>query len=449
MNPGKSTLSPAAPVTVALCVALLGCLLAAFCLAAPVDAKVKVSFRKVGRAYQPTSATSPPGRPGMLYVTERTGKIRILKARKWIQGGPFLDLSDRVRTRWVEQGLLGLAFPPDFKKSRRFYVDYIARNGDVVIEEYKASREDPNHALPESRRLILRIPKVNGRGNHNGGTIRFLGDHLYIAIGDGNDPGDAKNNSQNLESLRGKILRIDPRGSSTTGRTYLIPSTNPFVGQPGRDEIFAYGFRNPHSFSFHQIPGGEGMMVISDVGQERYEELNYLPFRQAWGGNFGWKLYEGLTPYDCGKLCPSGITPAPTGPVLWPQLVYSHKRGCAIIGGPVVRDPAMTKIRGKIIYGDFCTNRIRVATPRTGWINRDRRAGIYLPPGRGKYSALNGFGEDGWGRVYALSGFGGIYLLIQKNVPVRKKGKKKPGKKKPGKKSQTGKQKQGTKALRK
>ncbi|MBN8866304.1 MAG: PQQ-dependent sugar dehydrogenase [Solirubrobacterales bacterium] len=425
MNPRRSHAPLPLPFLAAILIvgaALLG-------MAQPAGAAWKLTYRQVATANQPTSLTSPPGHPRLAYVTERKGKIRILKGGKWLPG-PFLDISNRVRTLWIEQGLLGLAFPPDFRKSHRYYVDYTARNGDVVIEEYMTYPKDPTRTMPDSRRLILRIPHVNDHGNHNGGEIAFLGNELYIAVGDGNDPGDAANNAQNLESLRGKILRIDPRGDSTTGRTYLIPSSNPYVNKPGRDEIFASGFRNPHSFDFFKPEGGETMMVISDVGQGRYEELNYLPFKLAWGANFGWHAYEGIQPYDCGELCPNGGPPGITTGLTWPQLVYSHEQGCAIIGGPVIEDPALTTVKGRIIYGDFCANRIRTAAAQTTWINDDKGTGVFLPPGKGKHSALNGFGEDGWGRVYALSNFGGIHLIKQIKVASKPNKPTKPGKKK-------------------
>jgi len=398
--------------------------------ASPAEAQVKLTVRHLVNAVQPTAAVSPPGNPGRLYVTERKGKIRILEKGRWRPGGPFLDISGRVNTRWIEQGLLGLAFPPDFNKTNRYYVDYVGKSGDVMIEEYRTFPKDATRTRPDSRRLVLRIPRVNGRGNHNGGEIAFLGDHLFIAVGDGNDPGDGMYLAQNLNSLRGKILRIDPRGDATTGRTYVVPPTNPFVGKPGRDEIFAYGFRNPHSFDFYKPKDGPMMMAISDVGQQRFEELNYLPFQLAWGANFGWKLFEGLSAYDCGQLCPNGVVDPPGTGLVWPQLVYAHKAGCAIIGGPVVEDPSLTTIKGRVIYGDFCANRIRTAAPATGWITDDKPAGIFLPPGKGQHSALNALAEDGWGRIFALSNFGGVYLLVEKNVKVAKPKSGKKSKKK-------------------
>ncbi|HTU14755.1 MAG TPA: PQQ-dependent sugar dehydrogenase [Solirubrobacterales bacterium] len=400
--------------------------------------KNKIGFDLVTKIASPTSLASPPGFKSLVFATTRQGKVRVIDGGRLLPR-PALDISKRVNHRWFEQGLLGLAFSPDFAKTGRYYVHYTATNGDIKVVEYRVDpKKDPTVTLPASGRTLMRIPEMSERGNHNGGELAFLGKYLYIAIGDGNDPGDQLNLAQNLDSLRGKILRIDPDPAEIAGMAYSIPPDNPFVGKPGRDEIFAYGFRNPHSFDFYRPKGGETHMVISDVGQARVEELNYLPFKNAFGANFGWKMYEGQLPYDCGdELCPGGGTPAPVTPLVWPVLTYPHTKGCAIIGGPVVEDPSLTKIDGRILYGDFCYNRVRTALPDTSWIENDKFIGTYMPPGKDQHPALNGFGEDGWGRVYALSNFGEIYRLSQRAVRIGKPVKpakpgKKPGKKKPG-----------------
>ena len=389
---------------------------------AKVKYKLKIKFDPVAEVRSPTVVTSAPGFKKLVYVTSRHGTIRVIRAGRLLPR-VMLDISDRVNTLWVEQGLLGLAFAPDFKKSGRYYIHYTARSGDIMIDEYRVDPDkDPTRTLPGSGRNVLRIPRVSESGNHNGGPMAFLGNYLYISIGDGNDPGDKLNVAQNLESLRGKLLRIDPRPDQTTGRTYRIPPDNPFVGRPGRDEIFAYGFRNPHSFDFFKTSKeAEVQLVITDVGQSRFEEMNVLSWRAAWGSNFGWKMFEGLQPYSCGEECPNGA--APVGPfnVKWPVLTYSHKTGCAIIGGPYMEDPSLTTQVGRIIYGDFCANRIRSATPSDSWIRDDRTIGSFMPPGKGEHPALNGFGEDGWGRVYAFSDSGSIYRLDQVKVRVRPK----------------------------
>lgn len=410
-------------------------------LSDPAEGATRLELKRVVKAVQPTAVTWAPGQPRLTYVLQRHGQIRIIRGGRFLPGN-FLDISRRVKTTWIEQGLLGLAFPPDYAKSRRFYIHYVNLAGDIMIEEYRRSAKNPRVANPATRRVVLRIPQITATGNHNGGTMRFLGQELYIAVGDGNNPGDLHNIAQNLSSLRGKILRIDPRADEANGRTYRIPASNPLVGRPGRPEIFAWGFRNPHTFSFHKPAGGELHMLIADVGQARYEEINYVPYMTAWGGNFGWKLFEGLQPYDCGEECPNG---SPVGELpsnlVWPSLVYSHKVGCAVIGGPVVTDPSLPSLKDRIIYGDFCTNRLRSAAPAP-WVTDDRGLGFFMPPGKGKHPAMNGIGTDRWGRVYLFSNFGPIYRLSETKVTKQKTKKKqkpkakkrKPAKKKAGKK---------------
>lgn len=380
------------------------------------EAKPKVGYKLVAKVKSPTAVVAAPGQKKLIYVTERSGRIRVIRKGRLLPK-PFLDISSRVKSLWVEQGLIGLAFAPDYKRTGHFYVDYTAKNGDIHVERFTRNPKRPLRARVRSRQRVLRIPHVAERGNHNGGELLFRGGLLYIAVGDGNDPGDQLNLAQSLSSLRGKILRIDPQAADiNTGRSYRVPPANPFVGRPGRDEIFAYGFRNPHSFGFYRPPGGRLEMTVSDVGQSRFEEINYLPFQRAWGANFGWKMYEGLSSYDCGpELCPGGLPVAGSPDVVWPVLAYSHDLGCAVIGGPVVDDPALTTIRGRLIYGDFCTNRVRTAAPDYDSITDDRPLGPAMPPGAGKQPALNGIGEDGWGRIYLFSNFGQIYRLYQRN----------------------------------
>lgn len=393
---------------------LFGLALILLAFAGRADAAPKLGFVKVAEAEQPTSMASPPGYPQLMFVTEREGKIRILRRGKMLKK-PLLDLSSRIDPLRIERGLLGLAFPPEFRKTGVFYVNYTARNGDSLLEEYGTRPGQPT-VLRNHRRLVMRILRVNDNGNHNGGHLAFHGKLLYISVGDGFDPGDLPDSAQNLESRRGKILRINPRQTSRTGiPRFRIPAGNPFVGQPGLDEVFAYGLRNPHSFDFFKGADGRQMIAISDVGQGRYEELNVLPLDEARGANFGWNDYEGFEPYNCGELyCPNGSDPTATTGLTWPQLVYTHEDGCAIIGGPVIEDPALTTVKGRVIYGDFCGNRIRTAAPRNPTILDDKPAGFYLPPGKDRHSALNGFGVDGFKRIYAFSHFGGIYRIVQR-----------------------------------
>jgi len=372
----------------------------------------------VARVQQPTVVTAAPGRPGLLFAAERRGRIRIIRKGEVTQGS-FLDLTRLVTSTWLEQGLLGLTFDPGYRTSRRFYVDYVDQARNVVIAEYRTRRNNPYRADPASRRVLLVIPPVGDGYGHNGGMLRFQGGLLYISVGDGNNPGDAAGTAQNRESLRGKILRIDPRPGPGK-RAYRIPPGNPLAGVPGRDEILAWGLRNPHSFSFYRPPGMPVHMVISDVGQARFEEINYLPLSAVAGANFGWKFYEGMAAYSCGEpLCPNGGTapPPPDGPdpaaLTWPALVYSHDSGCAVIGGPVVRDPGLPSLRGRMIYGDFCSDTLRSAVPAVPAMTGNLPLAATLPTPKGESPALNGFGTDARGRVYPFSNRGPVYRLVE------------------------------------
>ena len=412
MNPTRPATGPARLKLRAFLFAALAGFVLFLTAGDSAGAAPKLGYTRIATAREPTALVSPPGYPRMLFVTERAGFVRIIaNGRKLKQ--PLLDLTSKVGSSNIERGLIGLAFAPDFRTSGRFYVDYTAKNGNSIVAGYRTVPGQPTRLARGGGRLVIQIPRVNNKGNHNGGHLAFRGNLLYIAVGDGFDPGDAPDHARNLNSLRGKILRIDPRPDQGTGKPYRIPAGNPFVGLPGRDEIFAYGLRNPFTFSFFNS-GGEAMMSIADVGQLRYEELNVLPFAEARGANFGWKGFEGFEPYNCGEsLCPNGADPVVATGLKWPQLVYSHDEGCAIVGGLKISDPKLTAVRGRIIYGDFCSGRIRTALPHSPTIVDDRPIGFSLPARHG-VTLLNGFGVDGLGRLYAFSHLGGIYRLIQR-----------------------------------
>ncbi len=390
--------------------------LLALALTGASQAAAGPAFKKVAEIRSPTSLTHAPGSKKVVFVTERRGKVRVIRRGKLLKR-PFLDIRSRTVSDWVEQGLLGLAFPPDYRKTGKFYVHFTARSGDVRIEEFRRSRKKPLVANPKSRRTVLNIPEVVPNAGHNGGTLRFLGRYLYISVGDGGNPGDVLNQAQDPTSLRGKILRVDPRPDRAKGLNYRVPAGNPFSDGSGKRAVFALGLRNPHTFSFYTDGGGQRYMLIADVGQERYEEINFLPWSGALGANFGWKIYEGLEPYNCGPdLCPNGAGPGPppASPpgLVWPDVVYSHDEGCAVITGPVIRDPAMGSLAGRFITGDFCVNRLYTYDPSGGTLSDRRPLNAYLPPGKDEHPTLNGFGEDGWGRVYLFSNTGGIYRMI-------------------------------------
>ena len=237
--------------------------------------------------------------------------------------------------------------------------------------------------------------------NHNGGQLQFLGDLLYLGTGDGGSGGDPPNNAQNRDSLLGKLLRIDPRPSD--GRPYSVPADNPFVGRPGRDEIYSYGLRNPFRFSFDTTSDpGHPRIAIADVGQNRFEELDYTT-AAAGGANFGWDAFEGFAPYTE----ENGGTPDPGGTVK-PIMAYSHSRdggSCSIIGGYAVGDRRLPTLRGRYVYADLCSGQLRSLVPHLHRASHDRLLGLHV-------DSPSSFGEDDRGRIYVVSLEGPVYRLV-------------------------------------
>lgn len=379
-------------------------------MAAPIQASAAFRLKRVATLESPTSMTTAPGFPNLIFVTERPGRIRVVRDGHLVRK-PFLDISTKV-THTAIDGLLGLAFPPDYRKTGRFYVHYTGTDNAIRIDEYH--RSSPVNSKPSTRRGVMLIPQIGTGINHNGGQMRFRGNELYIAVGDGTDPGDPFNQAQDLTNLRGKILRIDPR-VSRNGLPYSTPKSNPFSGATGRPEIFAYGLRNPFTFSFEQHAGRPPGMLIGDVGQQRFEEIDYMRLAGARGSNFGWKAWEGIEPYDCVEpgLCPNGGLPDPGGTV-FPVLTYPHSEGCAVISGSVVRDPKLRSLRGRFLYGDYCAGRLRSFIPRLpGGATRDRPLDLKIPNGTVGFPALRGFGTDSKRRVYLFTGDGALYRLTE------------------------------------
>jgi hypothetical protein len=350
--------------------------------AAPGDPELAL----VGTFSSPTYLTAPPGDAERLFVVEQGGRIRVVRNGATLPTA-FLDLTSLVLSGG-ERGLLSMAFAPDYASTGRFYVYYTARSpaGQVVIAEYRRS-SNPDVADSTTARPVVTIP--HPLSNHNGGQLQFGPDgYLYIGTGDGGGAGDPDGNGQNLESLLGKILRINPAGAP-----YTIPADNPFVGQAGRDEIWSYGLRNPWRFSFDRQTGD---LVIGDVGQGNWEEIDFAPAGagRGRGANFGWDCWEGRSPFE-GCTAPGHVPP------VWQ---YSHARGCSITGGYVARDPALASLHGRYVYGDYCTARVWSVALGVPDARDDRHTGLNVP-------SLYSFGEDACGRVYALSGGGAVYRL--------------------------------------
>lgn len=359
-------------------------------------AKGGVALKKIGTFDHPVYIAGAPGFPKLLFVVEQPGRISVMRGGHRLRK-PFLDIRGKV-SYGGERGLLSVAFPPDYAHSRRFYVYYTDNDGNIRIDEFK--RASASRAARGSRRKVIVIPHpVNA--NHNGGQLQFLGNLLYFGTGDGGSGGDPPNNAQNKNVLLGKLLRIDPRPSG--GKPYSVPASNPFVGKPGRDEIYSYGLRNPFRFSFDTTSGKQPRIAIGDVGQNRYEEVDYTTVGRASGANFGWDAFEGFHRYEDEN---SG-TPDPGGTVK-PIFAYSHSRGggsCSIIGGYVVRDPRLRGLRGRYVYADLCEGRLRSLVPHLKRASNDHALGP-------RVASPSSFGEDDRRRLYVASLEGPVFRLI-------------------------------------
>ena len=340
----------------------------------------------------------PKGDTSRLFVVEHAGRIILLKNGKPLST-PFLDISKLVSC-CGEQGLLGLAFAPDYSASGRFYVDYTDVHGDTRVAEYRRSPSNANVADAATARIVLAQPQP--QPNHNGGNISFGPDQLlYIGLGDGgagNDPHGPIGNGQNLDTLLGKILRINPLKSGSD--PYTVPASNPFVGQAGaRPEIWAWGLRNPWRFSFDRKTGG---LAIGDVGQNQIEEIDWSPAPQSGRGvNYGWRPFEGTRVNFPGETAVGAVPPV---------IQYSHgANGCSVTGGYVIRDQRLASLAGRYLYGDFCSGKLWTANLRAGRLAATVRGTLPF-----KVPLLASFGEGSDGRIYIVSLGGRVSRLDPK-----------------------------------
>jgi protein-S-isoprenylcysteine O-methyltransferase Ste14 len=348
-----------------------------------------IRLNRLARFDQPTFVGAPEGAGSLVYVVERRGVIRLLEGEH--KRGEFLDMRRWVDCCDYEKGLLSVAFSPHYERNRRFYVYFTNNQGNIEIDEFKRSKRRPRRAGRGTRRKVIEIPQ-SGPINHNGGQVAFGPDgFLYTATGDGGRFDDPSNLSQKRGSLLGKLLRIDPRRAN--GRPYRSPASNPYKGRRGEDEIYARGLRNPWRFSF----AGD-RILIADVGQSRREEVSAETVENARKANFGWNRFEGTLRFRPGHIEHHDR----------PIHQYSHSAGaCSITGGYVVRDPRLPAgLRGRYVYGDYCTGEIRSFLPgrRRG---RDDR-GTALPDRPG----LASFGVDDRRRVYVAVIGSGVVARI-------------------------------------
>ena len=327
---------------------------------------------------RPVDLQSAQDGSGRLFVIEKYGAIRIIKDGQ-LSPEPFLNINDRVNDDSNEMGLLGLAFHPNFEQNGYFYVNYTGDGGNTRISRFTANGDV---ADPNSEQVLMVIDQPFP--NHNGGAVVFGPDgYLYLGLGDGGAAGDPFKNGQNTGTLLGKLLRIDVNN----GDPYAIPADNPFG-----NEVWAYGLRNPWRVSFDRVTGD---LWIGDVGQNQYEEIDYLPAGSPGGANFGWSVMEGLHGYD-GEAQPG---------LLLPVVEYSHEIGCSVTGGYVYRG-SMPEWNGVYFYGDYCSGSVSGLILVDGqWQSRVLFEAV---------ATITSFGQDEAGELYFTSDNGSVYVLAKK-----------------------------------
>ena len=338
---------------------------------------------------KPTFLTHVGDDSGRLFVVEQRGRILIVKAGQ-VESTPFLDITSLVGSDSLEQGLLSVAFHPDYANNGLFFVDYTNKQGNTVIARYLVS-DNPDVADPASAKILLTIEQPYP--NHNGGQLAFgLAGYLYVGMGDGGSANDPHNNGQSLNTLLGKILRLDVN----QGDPYGVPASNPFVNRSeARPEIWSYGWRNPWRFSFDTATSD---MYIADVGQNKYEEVDVALAGTPGGQNYGWRLLEGSHCFN-----PEQCDPASLGTML-PIAEYDHNQGCSVTGGYVYRGQRFPALTGVYFYGDWCSGLI--------WGLRREADGSWsqaelLQSGL----KISSFGQDRAGEVYVVNQEGDIFQI--------------------------------------
>ena len=347
-----------------------------------------LSFRR------PVHLSYPPDGSNRLFVTLQAGQVMVFDNSEGVQiARQFLDIRSRVNDRGSEEGLLGLAFDPEFASNGYFYLYYTAADPRRSVVSRFSVGDDPSTGDADSETVILEVSQPFP--NHNGGQVLFGPDgFLYIGLGDGGGGGDPTGNGQDPSTLLGSILRIDVSSIDATG-AYSVPDDNPFAGTDGeeRDEVWAYGLRNPWRFTFDRATGD---MWVGDVGQNRYEEVDVV----VRGANYGWSVMEASHCFRPSTGCDgSDLTP--------PVIEYGREGGCSITGGYVYRGARLPSLLGAYVYGDFCSGKI--------WALRHDGAGVAehmlivdSDP------SISSFGEDELGDMFVVSLDGGIHRLVER-----------------------------------
>jgi glucose/arabinose dehydrogenase len=347
---------------------------------------------------EPLLVTSPPADSTRLFVLERRGQIKLIK-NGIRQAKAFLNVSTLISTGGSEQGLLGLAFHPNYAVNGKFYVNYTNTAGDTRVVQYTRSATNPDTANSAAVATLLSVDQP--ASNHNGGHIAFGPDgYLYVGLGDGGGAGDPNENGQNPLSPLGKMLRLD------VDRHPLPPVDNPYLGHTDTLElIWAIGLRNPWRFTFDRSSGD---LYIADVGQNAWEEINFQPVSSNGKENYGWDVMEGLHCYEPSSGCNQ------SGKVL-PVHEYSHSNGCSISGGYVYRGCAIPDLQGTYFYADYCNGRIWTFVMSGGVATNHLERTTELGSAGMNISS---FGEDARGELYICSyGTGRIYKIVPNGVP--------------------------------
>lgn len=335
-----------------------------------------------------------------LFIVEQAGRIKISNLQGVLNTNTFLNIQSKVGSTGNEQGLLGLAFSPNYATDRRFYVNYTNLQGTTVIARYTTSATNPDSCSAASEEILFTISQPYS--NHNGGSMQFGPDgYLYIGMGDGGSAGDPQNRSQNLQSALGKILRIDVN----TPSGYINPPSNPYIGVPNTDpRIWASGVRNPWRTSFDKITGD---YWIADVGQNQWEEIDFQPAGDPGGNNYGWRCYEGNAAYNTAGCQPASSYDAPVH-------VLSHSGGsCSITGGYVYRGAQYANWFGKYFFTDYCTGTIQSLAPNG--------TGGFTAATYGTFSTFGytTFGVDRYGEMYIGRNSTGVYKIVDAScLPV-------------------------------
>ena len=369
---------------------------------------------------KPVFITSYPNNAKLLYIVEQAGLIKIINDGKKLSR-PFFDINKRVvnpNRPGDERGLLGFAFHPNHTNNGKFYINYMDNDGNTIVSEFSTNSElRANH---KSERIILKLKQPYG--NHNGGDIQFGPDgYLYISIGDGGKAGDPLNAGQDLSSLFGKIIRID-----IEQKPYGIPKSNPFFGQKGkREEIWAWGLRNVWRFSFDKQTGDK---YLADVGQNKWEEVNFEPASSKGGLNYGWRIMEANHCYDPKENCPTEglIKPIIEYPNdanhpafafrIIEELSFSETdvEGCSVTGGYVYRGQKIKSMQGQYIFGDYCSGNIWTLKVVNGKAINFKNRTEEINIGGGEFTTyISSFGQDSDGEIYIIDYNGGIYKLIE------------------------------------